>query len=128
DLSPLAVIGAVGDRQDSGPGHSLTGLSREALQDAVSAGLIGVTKDFLFHGRETRPVHEAIALTYTPFITGLSGSKDAVLAALSNGGPKLKETGRWRFLSELSNEEKQMLLDVVARQAATSANGSDLVG
>ena len=55
DLSPLAIIGALGDRQDSGPGRSLTGLNRKALEDAMEKGLVTVSKDFLFHGRETRP-------------------------------------------------------------------------
>ncbi len=113
DLAPLAVVGAVADRQDAGPGRSLGGLNRRALEDAQSAGLLMVSKDLLFHGRETRPVHEAIALTSSPFIQGLSGSKDATLAALVKGGIALKANGRWRALSELSNDEKKKLLEVL---------------
>jgi len=132
DLSPLAVIGALGDRQDSGEGRSLTGLNREALKDAVEGGLMEVTKDFLFHGRETRPVHEAIAMTYTPFITGLSGAKDSTLAALSTAGLSLKDRGRWRTLAELSKEEKQKLLEVltayIASNGGSSAAVSEMIG
>lgn len=127
DLSTNAVIGAVGDRQDRGPGRSLTGLNRKALEDGVKDGLIGVSKDFLFHGRETRPIHEAIALTYTPYLNGLSGAKDACLAVLSNSGFALKEHGRWRNLSELSAEEKQKLLEVLTSFVGSGAGGSAVI-
>lgn len=127
DLSHLALVGAVGDRQDSGPGRSLRGLNRLALDDAVRGGLVRVGKDFLLNGRETRPIHEALALTYSPLIPGLSGSRDAALGVLSNAGMKLKEGGRWRTLSELDDEEKQSLLDVVARHVSPSANGTEII-
>ncbi|MDA4123055.1 MAG: DHH family phosphoesterase [Thaumarchaeota archaeon] len=127
DLSVQAVVGALGDRQDGGPGRSLTGLNREALDDSVELGLVTVAKDFLFHGRETRPIHEAMAMTYSPYIPGLSGAKDASLAALSNSGLVLKERGRWRSISELSTEEKQKLMEVLTSFAGSSGDGSALV-
>jgi single-stranded-DNA-specific exonuclease len=127
DLSSLAIIGALGDRQDSGEGRSLVGLNKKALQDAVEEGLVEVTKDFLFHGRETRPVHEAIAMTYTPFIPGLSGAKDSSLAALSGAGLSLKERGRWRNLAELSTEEKQKLMEVLTAYIGSNGGGAAIV-
>jgi single-stranded-DNA-specific exonuclease len=127
DLSVLALVGALGDRQDKGDGRSLVGLNKLAVEDAVSKGLVSVTKDLLFYGRETRPVHEAIAMSYSPFIAGLSGAKDAALAALSNSGFKLKEGGRWRTLGELSNEEKQKVIEVIAGFIASAGHGSELL-
>lgn len=127
DLSAGAVIGALGDRQDRGPGRSLTGLNREALEDAVQQGIVAVSKDYVFHGRETRPIHEAIALTYTPYLAGLSGAKDAALAVLSNSGFALKEHGRWRNLSELSPEEKQKLLEVLTSFIGAGEGGTDVI-
>ncbi|MDG6987636.1 MAG: DHH family phosphoesterase, partial [Nitrososphaerota archaeon] len=114
DLSPLAVVGAVADRQDSGPGRSLTGLNRAALGDAQSRGLMSVTTDLMFTGRETRPVHEAIALTSTPFLKGLTGGRDAVLALLHQSGLPLKDGGTWRTVSSLSQDEKKKLVEVLA--------------
>lgn len=127
DLSSLAIVGAMGDRQDKGEGRSLSGLNKVALDDAVSKGLVVVSNDLLFYGRETRPVHEAIAMSYTPFIEGLSGAKDAALAALSNSGFKLKEGGRWRTLGELSNEDRQKVIEVVSGFIAAAGHGSDLL-
>jgi single-stranded-DNA-specific exonuclease len=127
DLASLALVGALGDRQDKGEGRSLGGLNKVAVDDAVSKGLVSISKDLLFYGRETRPVHEAIAMSYSPFIAGLSGAKDAALAALSNSGFKLKEGGRWRTLGELSNEEKQKVIEVIAGFIASAGHGSDLL-
>jgi single-stranded-DNA-specific exonuclease len=127
DLAHLAIVGAMGDRQDSGDGRSLLGLNRHVLDQAVARGSIGVSNDFLFYGRETRPVHEAIGMTYSPMIPGLSGSKDAALAALSNSGFKVKAGGRWRTIAELSTEEKKLLLDVLTSFLVTSSTGGSVV-
>ncbi|MDA4120994.1 MAG: DHH family phosphoesterase [Thaumarchaeota archaeon] len=114
DLSPLAVVGALADRQDGGPGRSLTGLNRSALEDAQSSGLLTVARDLTFTGRETRPIHESIALTSTPYLQGLTGSKDAVLAVLHQSGLKLKDEGTWRTISSLTSDEKMKLTEVIA--------------
>ncbi len=127
DLSYLSVVGAVGDRQDVGVGRSLTGLNRNALGEAQSAGLVQVSKDLLFFGRETRPLHEAIASASSPFIKGLSGSKDGALAALVNAGMKVKEGGRWRTLAELSADEKRKVTEVVAGFLAPTGGGAEVI-
>lgn len=114
DLSHLSVVGALADRQDAGPGRSLTGLNRSAMEAAQSRGLLTVAKDLMFTGRETRPIHEAIALTSTPFLKGLTGSKDAVLAALHQSGLVLKDGGAWRTISSLTPDEKMKLTEVIA--------------
>ncbi|MDA4124248.1 MAG: DHH family phosphoesterase [Thaumarchaeota archaeon] len=127
DLSPLAVVGAVADRQDQGPGRSLTGLNRAAMEEAQSAGLLGVSKDLMFTGRETRPVHEAVALTSTPFMRGVTGSKDAVLAALHQSGLQLKDGGTWRTISSLSSDEKMKLTEVIAGMLGSAEGATDAI-
>ena len=127
DLSALALVGALGDRQDRGPERSLGGLNKLALDDAVSQGLVSVSKDLVFFGRETRPVHEAISMSAAPSIPGLSGAKDAALASLTNSGFKLKEGGRWRTLGELSEEEKGKVTEVITGFIASSGGGSELL-
>ena len=114
DLAPLAVVGALADRQDSGPGRSLVGLNRSAVEAAQSRGLLRVSTDFMFTGRETRPIHEAIALTSTPFLKGLTGSRDAVLALLHQSGLALKDGFTWRTISSLTPDEKMKLTEVLA--------------
>jgi single-stranded-DNA-specific exonuclease len=125
DLSPLAVVGALADRQDAGQGKSLIGLNRSAVEEAQGRGLLAVTKDLMFTGRETRPVHEAIALTSTPFLKGLTGSKDAVLAALHQSGMTLKDGGTWRTISSLTPDEKMKLTEVIASTLGTVEGATD---
>jgi RecJ-like exonuclease len=114
DLAYLAVVGAVADRQDIGEFRSLDALNRRAMEDAVQTGSMSISRDLLFHGRETRPIHEAIAGSSSPYIPGVTGNKDVSLATLSNFGIKLKEGGRWRTLAELTSEEKKILLQLIA--------------
>src|SRR5712692_1089698 len=54
DLSPLAIVGCLGDQQDKGPKRALVGLNSEILEDAVKAKLIEVTQDLVLFGRQTR--------------------------------------------------------------------------
>ncbi len=132
DLSALAVIGALADRQDAGSGRSLTELNKTAADDASSAGFLSVSRDLMFSGRETRPIHESIALTSTPYIRGLSGSKDGALALLHQSGIRLMDGGSWRTISSLSPEEKMKLTELIAGVLGGSEQAtevlSDLVG
>ncbi len=125
DLSALAVIGALADRQDAGPARSLTELNGIAADDACSAGLLSASKDLLFSGRETRPIHESIALTSTPYIRGLSGSKDGALALLHQSGIRLMDGGSWRTMSSLSSEEKMKLTELIAGVLGGSGEASE---
>jgi len=127
DLSPLAVVGAVADRQDIGQGRALTGLNRAAMEEARSSGLLVLSKDLMFTGRETRPIHESIALTSTPLLKGLTGSKDAVLAALHESGLQLKDGGTWRTISSLSAEEKMKLTEVIASMLGPVEGATDAI-
>lgn len=125
DLSPLGVVGAVADRQDSAEGRSLTGVNRIAVEAAQTRGLLTVSKDLMFTGRETRPVHEAIALTSAPYLKGLTGSKDAVLSLLHQSGLSLKEGGAWRTVSSLTQDEKLHLTEAIAGLLGTAEGATD---
>ena len=125
DLSTLAVVGALADRQESGPGRSLTGLNRSAMEVAQKKGLLMVSKDLMFTGRETRPVHESVALTSTPFLKGLTGSKDATLALLHNSGLELKEGGAWRTISSLGDDEKRKLTEAIAEALGSEPGATE---
>jgi single-stranded-DNA-specific exonuclease len=107
DLSPIAVVGALGDMQDKYDQRQLAGLNALIVEDAVNAGLMKVEKDLTFFGRETRPIHKALANSTSPLIPGISGDEGAALAFTSNLGIDLKD-GK-RVLSDLSYDEKKRL-------------------
>lgn len=128
--SYLAAVGSLGDRQDVGARRSLIGLNAKMLgQETDEHKDIRSKFDLLFHSRETKPVHESIAGTFTLFIPGLTGNKDACLACLRGAGMEMKANSRWRTLADFSEEEKQRLLEaIVPHLSGTTYTVEDLIG
>jgi RecJ-like exonuclease len=122
DLSAIGVVSAVADRQDQGDKKSFLGLNSEILKTAQSLGVVSVDLDIMLTGRETRPVHEALAYTLFYYIDGLTGNREACYLLLKNAGIRLKDnnSGRWRVLAEFSQEEKSAIVEAVAKFVATS--------
>lgn len=114
DLAPIAVVGALGDLQDKYDQRMLGGLNQKIVEDAVNAGLLTVEKDLIFFGRETRPIHKALAATTSPFIPGISGAEDKVLDLLASLGIPLKHDDKWRALRDLKEDEKKRLCSALA--------------
>lgn len=113
DLSPLAVVGSVGDMQDKNEKRTLQGLNSPIVNDAVQAGLLKVETDLLIYGRETRPIHKALSHTMNPFLPGLSGEEDNCLALLSSLSIPIKVGDRWRTVVELTNDEKKRIFSAI---------------
>jgi single-stranded-DNA-specific exonuclease len=114
DLAPIALVGALGDMQDKNEERKLGGLNTLIVEDAVAAKLVTVEKDLTFFGRETRPIHRALAATTSPFIPGLSGEEDKTLAFLASLDIKPKDGERWRALRDLTEDEKKRLSSALA--------------
>ncbi|MEM3551849.1 MAG: DHH family phosphoesterase [Candidatus Bathyarchaeia archaeon] len=114
DLSPIAVVGALGDVQDKYDQRMLGGLNDLIVEDAKGQGLLEVEKDLIFFGRETRPVHRVLASTTNPFIPGISGEEDKSLAFLVSLDIKPKSGEKWRALRDLSDDEKRRLCSALA--------------
>ncbi|HJU34318.1 MAG TPA: DHH family phosphoesterase [Nitrososphaera sp.] len=136
DLSAIAVVSAVAERQDLGDKKSFIGQNTEILKTAQSLGLVSVDLDIVLTGRETRPLHEAIAYTLCPYIDGLTWNKEACYLLIKNTGIQLKDNrGHWRVPAELSQEEKSEMVEAIAKFVANSDNNrlsdimrDDLVG
>jgi RecJ-like exonuclease len=107
DLAHLALIGALGDMQDTPEG--LTGPNKEILNDAIEENLVELEKDLRFFGRQTRPLYKAIEYTTEPFIPTLSGNESACVQFLSDIGIPLKKKGKPLRLVDLSGEERKKL-------------------
>jgi single-stranded-DNA-specific exonuclease len=131
DLSALAVVSALGDRQDQGERKSFTGKNFEISNTAKELGLIEVDLDLLLVGRETRPLPEALAFTSQPFMEGLTWNKKTCLSVLSSSGIELKEEGRWRVPAELNEEEKKLVIEAITKFSSdknTTEIMSELIG
>ena len=126
DLSGIAVVSALGDRQDQGEKKSFIGKNHEIASIAKDLGILDVDLDLLLVGRETRPLPDALAFTSQPFIEGLTWNRDACLSLLNSSGIKLKEEGRWRVPAELTEEEKRLVIESITK-FASSKNATDIM-
>ncbi|RNJ79931.1 MAG: DHH family phosphoesterase [Nitrosopumilus sp. H8] len=118
DLSAMAIVSALGDRQDQGERKSFTGRNFEIANVAKERGLVEIDLDLLLVGRETRPLADALAFTSQPFIEGLTWNRAACLAMLDSAGIRLKDGGRWRVPAELDEEEKKQVIEAIAKFAS----------
>jgi RecJ-like exonuclease len=131
NLAPIAIVGALGDIQDKYGQKSLGGLNEVIVADAISEGSIKVEKDLMFFGRETRPIHKALAYTTSPFLPGISGEEDKSVAFLQNLGINPKTGDKWRALRDLSEDEKQRLCSELSDHLVSKGyhvNATALVG
>ena len=115
DLSAIAVVSALGDRQDQGERKSLTGMNFEIANTARVMDLVDIDLDLLLVGRETRSLPDALAFTSHPFIEGLTWNRDACLSLLNSSGIQLKDGGRWRVPAELDEEEKRSVIESITK-------------
>lgn len=120
DLSPMAVVAALGDRQDQGDKRSLIGKNAEIASAAKEAGLVSSDLDLVLYGRETRPLPDALAFTSQPYIKGITWERGNCASMLIQAGIALKENGRWRVPAELTQEEKASIVNAVAKYAPGS--------
>ncbi len=126
DLACVAVVGALGDLQDKYEHRKLGGPNAMIVEDAVNAGTLAVETDLMFFGRETRPIHEALARTTTPFISGISGEEDKSLALLTGLGITPKRGDKWRALRDLSEDEKKKLFNALVDYLVSKGLPSDV--
>jgi RecJ-like exonuclease len=127
DLGALAVVGALGDMQDKNEKRSLIGLNERLVEDGLSSGNLKVDSDLVLYGRETRPIHRALAYTTTPYLPDLSGREDNCITLLSRAGIQLKNGERFRTLADLTQEEKQKLVDAIISHLSSIGFQSSVV-
>jgi len=105
----LALIGALGDRQDQGKRFSLVGINGAIAKIAEEKGVIEKKIGLRLFGAHTRPLVKALALTMDPPIPSLTGKEAACLKFLNIIGVNPVEKGVLRKYSDLSPEEKKVL-------------------
>lgn len=110
NMADIALVGALGDRQDRGAKNSVVGLNRTIVDWGIQEGVLEETLDIRFFGRETHPIHVALEYTTDPFIPGLTGNREKCLKFITETGIEPKEGDNWRILLNLSQEERKILV------------------
>lgn len=126
DLAGIALVGAIGDLQDTDEGR-LTGTNRVVLEDARASGQVAAVVDARWFGRETRPLAKLLQFADDPCIPGVTGRADACsafLAACDVAAKHGDDTRRW---AHLSHEERRRVLSAVAKSLLAKGYGHKAV-
>lgn len=107
-LGALAIVGSVGDLQDSKFGK-LVGLNRKIAERLVAKS-IEIRKDLRFFGKQTRPLAKMLEYNSDPVIPGLSGNEANCLKFLSD-----LSVDPWIKWIELGYEEKRKIVSALVR-------------
>jgi single-stranded-DNA-specific exonuclease len=124
DLSPLAIVSALGEYQDIGDKRSLVGLNNEILEDSEKNGLIRSEIDLLLSNSESLPIHESIANTFIPYLDGLTSNGNSCLELLRNTNIKLKKDGRWKTIADINQEEKFLIIESIKNYLSSKINSN----
>jgi len=91
DLAALAVVGAVGDMQDSDGG--LIGANEAIVADGVDAGVIETRTDLDLYGRQTRPLPKLLEYASDVKIPGVSNDEAGAISFLTDLDIEVKRDG-----------------------------------
>ncbi|MFC1647855.1 DHHA1 domain-containing protein [Nanoarchaeota archaeon] len=123
DMSHIALLGAIGDVQEH---DGFSGMNSEILNIAVKKGLVKVEKDLNLYGRESRPLHKLLEYSSDMKIPGVTGSESSVVQFLNSIGIDPQVEGQWRYLGDLSAEEKQRLIAGIVMKRVELENPEDI--
>ncbi len=111
NMADIAVVGAVGDMQDST--GALKGVNRQILEDAQMQGTILVENDIRMFGRQSRTLTQMLAYNSDPFLPGLTGDEIACAHFVRDLCIELEAGGQQRSYVSLSGDEKQKLVSAI---------------
>lgn len=124
DLAHLAIVGAVGDFQDSSECR-LIGLNRRILEDAEMVGSVKAAQDVRYFGRETRPLVNFLKYSSDPRLPHLTNEESLCYELFRQQGVPLKEDGRWRCWRDLRTDEKERIVGVLKEILDKAGQGSE---
>ncbi|ACM58124.1 single-stranded-DNA-specific exonuclease RecJ [Halorubrum lacusprofundi] len=125
DLAALAVVGAVGDMQDSDGG--LIGANEAIVADGVDAGVIETRTDLDLYGRQTRPLPKLLEYASDVKIPGVSNDEAGAISFLTDLDIEVKRDGEWRRWVDLDAGERQILASGLMRRAVASGVPADRI-
>ncbi len=127
DLASIAVVGAVGDMQDSDGG--LSGVNRSVVKDGVDAGVLEAKQDLQLFGRQTRPLPKLFQYSTDVRIPGVSNNQGGARELLEDAGVELKaeDNGDWRRWSDLGDGEKQTVINAAFERCMQNGVPADKI-
>ena len=125
NLCGLSMIGAISERQDVGEKKSFIGINSEILSKAIELGIIETKIDFVFANFGSSPLYEALAFNTMPYIHGITWNKKNCLKVLKNSGIKTHKDNTWKTFAEISQQDKNAIVDSIIKFVFLSSNYND---
>ncbi len=126
DLSPLALVGAIGDAQED---NGFTGLNKLILDDAVDAELVDVKESLRLFGMQTKPLHKVLECSTSPYIPGVTGNERAALQFIEDLGiPLYDNAQQFRKLMNLTKQELDKLATAIEMNKSKGSPSTSLLG
>ncbi len=122
-LADLAVVGAVGDLQDSRYGE-LEGVNRKILKLGEKVGVIKFDKDLKMFGKQTRPVSKLLEYSSNPYIPGITGNHRESIQILKDLEIPLKSNNKWRRWIDLDKTEKRKIISRLIHYCLSNGTSS----
>lgn len=113
-LAGLAVVGAIGDRQEFPSGF--TGINEALVKRTKELGLIHESEGLRFIGRTMKPVAECLRLSSRPYMIGLSGDLGACRSLVDNLG-----ISHSSLICDLGLDVERRLVDAICGRVGSIA-------
>jgi RecJ-like exonuclease len=127
DMAYLALIGAVGDFQDSRE-SGLISMNRIIVDEAVKSGDVVPENDLRLFGRETRNLVQFLQYSSDPELPGLSNSGQSCVKFYSELGIGLNFGGRPRSWNDLTPPEKERATEKLLKMLGDPTDAKHLYG
>ena len=113
----IGLVGATGDMQLN---DSVEGINKYLLDLGIEKNVVRHEKEFVFFTARKLPIHKAIVWNMVPYIPGFSGRDDVGLNIVRKAGVKYRDKeGNYLTVEDLSDEEKEKLLEIITRYIAS---------
>ncbi len=124
NIAHLAIVGAIGDNQITSEGA--VGINKWIIENTEE---VEMKKGINVFGRNSKPIHQALAQSMDINIPGITGNESGVVQFLSELGIKIKEGEHFRTISELDDEETKKLINgLIIRSSNTKDDINKLFG
>ena len=116
DLAATAVVGAVGDMQDSG--GELHGANAAIVAEGVASGALVEGKDLAVYGKQTRPLPKLLEYATDVRIPGVSNSYSGAVEFLDGLGVDCRGDDReWKRWVDLTDDERRRVASALVQHA-----------
>jgi len=115
DLAALAIVGAVGDRQEED--GELVGANVTIAAEGEAAGVLDVETDLAVYGTQTKPLPQLLAHADEIRVPGVATDRNAAARFLDGLDLDLRTDDDWRRWASLTPAERQAITSALCQRA-----------